>query len=233
MNLDVIKREKKCVCCGLPLEKNRRKYCSKECREGFEFRLKWFNNLLRAINVRYATFSFNTHYLFLNILPYDSEDVYSYFFSRSYGKKPIYDMEKMVFLLGQIWWDNLKFFGNKDVAKREVLNRGRKKIVGKEVISPMQKMILSGISNELRLLKINKKDLTSAEDPYLVVKKAYKKALFETHPDMGGDERAFMRVFNSYQKILLWLKYPTIGKQKGVVGFWSYEAQKENWNSPL
>ncbi len=233
MYLDVIKRERKCVCCGLPLEKNRRKYCSKRCKEDFVFKLKWFNNLLRAIEVKYATFSFNVHYLILNILPFGSEDVYSYFFTRSHGKKPVYDMEKMVFLLGEIWWDNVKYFGNKDKAKREILNMGRKKIVGKSVIYPREKVMLSGISNELRLLKINQKELISSENPYNLVKKAYKQALFKTHPDMGGDEKAFLRVFDSYQKILLWLKNPNIKRQKGVIGFWFYEAPKENWNSPL
>jgi len=228
-----IKKFRLCFCCGLPLDKGKKKYCSRGCREEFMFKLKWFNNLLRAVNTKYATFFFTEDVLVLNILPFDSWDVYSYFFKRTPGKRPVYDMEKMVFLLGELWWKHLKISGHKDGASRGVLEKGRRHVFQKDLLIPKEKIALVGVSKDLTCLKINREDLISSEDPYEVVKRAYRKSVLRCHPDMGGDEKSFMKVYNSYKNILSWLKRPLYATRRGVPGHWCFEAGRSNWYSPL
>lgn len=228
-----MKRFRVCDCCGIPLAKGRKKYCSSRCKEDFIFRLKWFNNLLRAVNARYATFFFTGHILGLNILPYDSDNVYSFFYNRTPGMRPIYDMERMVFLLGEIWWNTLKDHGNRDAASRGVLRQGKIKVFNKSFLIPREKISLVGVSKELSYLKIKRHDLITNKDPYVVVKHAFRKCVLKYHPDMGGDERTFIRIYNSYQNVIEWLRHPKYGTRRGVPGQWCFEAGKTNWYAPL
>jgi len=229
----VVKRFRICQCCGIPLDKGRKKYCSSSCKEDFVFRLKWFNNLLRAVNAKYATFFFNEQILGLNILPYDSENVYSFFYNRTPGKRPIYDMEKMLFLLGEIWWEKLKNYGNRDAACRGVLKQGKTHIFNKNLLIPKEKISVAGISKHLSCLKINRIELIASEDPYEFVKGAFRRNILKHHPDMGGDERTFIKIYNSYQNIINWLKHPRYTSTRGVPGQWCFEAGKSNWYAPL
>jgi len=230
---DTIKRARVCQCCGIPLDKRKRKYCSLRCKEDFVLRLKWFNNLLRAVNARYATFFFNEQILGLNILPYSSEDVYSFFYNRTPGKRPIYDMEKMLFLLGEIWWDKLKNYGNRDAACRGVLKQAKTHIFNKNILIPKEKVSLLGISKHLGYLKINRHDLIASNDPYAFVKRAFRKSILKHHPDMGGDEKTFIKLYNSYQSVIKWLKSPRYASIRGVPGQWCFEAGRTNWYAPL
>ncbi len=226
-------RQRVCLCCGIPLEKGRKRYCSKGCREEFVFKLSWFNNLLRAINTKYATFFFTPEILSLNVLPFDFEEVTSFFFRRQKGQKPVYDMERMIFQLGEMWWSFLREKGNRDEASRRLLAKGRRRILSMDMVSPRIYTGISGVGRELMYLKINRLDLIGCTDPYMVVKQAYKKCALKYHPDMGGDEKRFIQIYNSYQRIMNWLKNPCFYHRRGVPGHWLFEHRRNHWYSPL
>ncbi len=222
-----------CCCCGIPLEKGRKKYCSKKCKEEFIFKLNWFTNLLRAINTKYASFFFTQEVLILNVLPVDSTEVYSYFFKRTPGKRPTYDMENMLFLLSETWWNNLKHRRCRDKACREVLKKGNTHILKKDLLIPKTRISIECVAKDLTRLKINKRELITSSDPHSILKKAYKICALKSHPDTGGDEKSFITMYNSYQKILLWLKNPNYSKRRGINGHWFYDGAYNNWYPPL
>ncbi len=228
-----LQRQGVCICCGIPLDRGRRRYCSRKCREDFLFKLSWFNNLLRALSARYATFFFTEEILSLNVLPFDSEDVITFFFPRKKGHKPVHDMEKMVFYLGEMWWSLLKEKGNRHAAARGVLTRGSRHIFSIKTLSPRIYRGIRGVGRELMYLKINRLELMGAMDPYLLVKQAYKRCALECHPDMGGDEKRFVELYNSYQRIIEWLKSPSFYHRRGIPGHWFFESGREHWYSPL
>ncbi len=138
----------------------------------------------------------------------------------------------MVFLLGELWWEKLKDTGNRDSANRGILSKGIKHF-NKNLVIPKEKISLAGLSKDLLCLKIDKRDLMGNNNPEEVVKKAFKLSVLKYHPDMGGDEASFIRIYNSYQNILLWLKNPRYSSRRGVPGHWCFEAGKSNWYSPL
>ncbi len=226
-------RSRVCLCCGIPLEKGRKRYCSSRCREEFLFKLGWFNNLLRALNTRYATFFFTPSVLSLNVLPFESEDVFSFFFERRRGVKPAIDMERMVFHLGEMWWSFLRQKGSREEASRCLLLKGHKRIFSLKSISPRIYTGVCGVGKELMFLRLTREELLRCRDPYSVVKQAYKRCALEVHPDMGGDEKRFIQIYNSYQRLISWLKAPSLYRRKGVPGHWFFEHGRSNWYSPL
>ena len=78
-----------CLSCGTSEDMGRRKYCSIECRQRLRYNLNLRTGLLRALNTRYATFYFTNSIIILDVLPYGSEELFSYFFSRTAGRKPV------------------------------------------------------------------------------------------------------------------------------------------------
>ena len=88
-------KEKICLSCGVALDKRKRRYCSKECKDLLVFALRWLKNLLLALNTSYATFSFSEYLLIVNILPYRSEEVFSFFYKRTPGRTPSEDLKAM------------------------------------------------------------------------------------------------------------------------------------------
>ena len=224
-----------CDCCGRLLEKNKRKYCSKNCKEGFVFKLKWFNNLLRALNAKYATFSFTETFLVLNVLPSNSSEVYSYFYDRLPGRKPAQDMGNMVFELGEIWWVQKEKTKSEKHASNHILDRGQTQVLSVDLIRPRQIKQLGGMGKQMTFLKIGKEELLnlSREQVQERLKAAYRRQALKYHPDMGGSEEMFRKINKAYLDIKEWLKTPSFNIRKGVPGYWCYIAGKSNWIAPL
>jgi len=222
-----------CFSCGRPLEKQRRKYCSSSCKDEIEFKLKWFNNLLRVINARYATFSFNESILILNVISSSTQQVHTYFYPRTPGKKPAQDIDGMVFELGHAWWYQKESSKSERQASNHVLKRGKKELVTPELVKPKIERRISRVAKHLVHLKLPKEELLHSPDPEHNIKAAYRKAALQHHPDQGGDANTFRKIHRAYEELKAWLKNPTYQTRRGVPGQWSFIARNSKWYTPL
>lgn len=225
--------KKFCLSCGEPLPNRRRRYCQKECREEFEFKLKWFNNLLRTFKTRYATFYFTKHTLILNVLTYMSKNVYTFFYKRTPGLKPAKDMGNMVFELGNLWWLQIKNKKSRSYASWYVLSQGKVSLVPPEMLIPRREKYITGIKKSLDYLDLSKDLLINGEITDKDIKSAFRKAALKYHPDMGGSSIQFRKLKEAYEHIKSWLQNPTFYTRRGIPGQWSYVGSASKWYSPL
>ena len=222
-----------CLCCGKPISRNRVRYCSVSCKSQFDFKLRWFNNLLRALQAQYATFSYTETVLILNLLSRHSEVVYTYFYERTPGKKPAQDIDGMVFELGGLWWEHLEHSKSERRAADCLLRHGHPCVVDRRLVEPRKERCASRISRHLWQLRMSRKELLSSRDPAETAKTAYKKAALEHHPDLGGSTHKFRQIHDAYLQIRTWLENPSFHTRRGVPGHWSFIAGKSKWYSPL
>lgn len=223
-----------CLACGRPLEKRRHRYCRPGCKEEFIFKLRWFNNLLRLLNTRYATFAFSQELLILNILPQGSEqEVHSYFYSRSSGKRPAQDINRMVFDLGSVWWGQKNQARSNSQASREVLRQGNKRMFPAQSVQPRQKYYAARISKQLTMLKLKSWELKDGEQAEERIKSAFRNAALEHHPDHGGSNMKFRQIFQAYQDLLSWLQRPVFQHRQGLPAQWCFIAARNRWVTPL
>ncbi|MFP4257372.1 MAG: hypothetical protein ACLFRE_00090 [Desulfovermiculus sp.] len=222
-----------CQCCGRVLEKSRLRYCSRQCKDNFTLKLGWFNNLLRVVETRYATFSFTEAHLVLNILPRHSHVVYTYMFTRMPGHKPAQDMDPMIFSLGKIWWGHRDKTKSEKRASRHVLSKGSTCLVGQQSVEPVSRETAPTVGKQLRQLKMQRTDLLHPIEAEERLKRAFRQAALASHPDTGGDPAAFRQVYAAYQDLLSWIENPRYQRRRGVPGQWCYVAGRSAWLTPL
>ncbi|HMB30948.1 MAG TPA: hypothetical protein VKN82_03905 [Desulfohalobiaceae bacterium] len=224
---------RKCLTCGRLLENHRRRYCSQRCKEEFILKLKWYNNILRALKTKYATFYYNESYLILNILPNNKPHVFTYFYQRLPGRKPAQDMHKMVFELGDLWWGQRYKTKSDRNASEYILDQGHQYLVPYENIIPLQIKYISQVKKQMTFLKLDQNVLTNASHPQETIKSAYKKAAFTHHPDLGGSNENFRKIHQAYLDLMEWIKNPSYSTRRGLPGQWCYIALHSRWLSPL
>jgi len=115
------KKIRRCLACGTLVTIGRRRYCSMDCRKRLHYKLDVRTGLIKALNVKYATFYFSDVMIILDMLPYGSEEMFSFFYPRSPGKKPSEDFSKMADMLGSIWWKEKKRTNKRYLASHYVL----------------------------------------------------------------------------------------------------------------
>lgn len=223
-----------CLACGRPLEKLRQRYCRPGCKEEFVFKLRWFNNLLRLLNTRYATFGFSQELLILNILPQGSaQDVHSYFYSRNPGKRPAQDINRMVFDLGSVWWGDKNQARSNTQAGQEVLRQGSKSMFPAHSMLPRQQCFAARISRQLTMLRLKSWELQDDHQAEERIKSAFRRAALENHPDQGGSNTKFRQIYQAYQDLLSWLQRPVFQHRQGVPEQWCFIAARNRWVTPL
>lgn len=222
-----------CLCCGRVMEKNRRRYCTQRCKDEFVFKLKWFNNLLRVLGARYATFSFTESVLILNVIPANTREVHTYFYHRRPGIKPAQDMNGMVFQLGELWWVQKEKTKSERFASRHILGQGHKRIFPADFVKPVRITRLAGVSQQMTHLRINREDLLNTDRVEEVLKSAYRRAALRHHPDRGGSSEMFRRIRQSYEDLKAWLQNPSYHTRRGVPGQWCFIGGKGKWVTPL
>ena len=115
----------RCLACGATLNTARRKYCSMECRKRLHYKLEVRTGLIRALNAKYATFYFSEVMIIMDMLPYGSEQIFSFFYPRSPGSKPAEDFSRMADMLGNIWWNERKRTNKRYLASFHLLGKAQ------------------------------------------------------------------------------------------------------------
>lgn len=228
-------RTKTCLACGKPNIDARRRYCSKECRDYIQWVLSLSKGLLRAVNARYAAFSFTDDRVILDVFPIWSKRVSRFISRRIKGNKPAEDLKNLVLQFGQEWHNIVKNNGSRSYASLCLVNRNHNKSIRPSSIRPGRKSLPRLSRQEtkcLEMLKLERTDL-SDDGRMVKIKSAYKKMAKVHHPDAGGDEEAFKKLNDAHEQMLLWAENPHYTSRRALPGCWSYDGATSRWSPPL
>jgi hypothetical protein len=221
----------RCLSCGTSINMGKRRYCSINCRQKLRHQLNMRTGLLKALNTRYAAFYFTETTLVLDILPYDSDEIFSFMYPRSPDKKPAADFSSMADKLGNAWWAEKRRTSRRYLASRCVLEKAFKNGISYESLRPLEikKPAVNGKS--LVYLRLCKSELESSE-LHSKIKSAYRKQAKQHHPDQGGDAAFFRKIHEAYEEIIHWAKNPTFVNRRGFPDKWFYDSRKNKWTQP-
>ncbi len=228
-------REKRCVACGKPNIDGRRRYCSNECRDYIQWVLSLSKGLLRAVNARYAAFSFTEDRVILDVFPVWSKHVSRFVQTRVKGNKPAQDLKTLVLQFGEEWHHIVNNNGSRSYASLYLVNQNHKKDIQPSSIRPSTKSLPRLSRQEtksLEMLKLKRTDLSS-QSSAIKIKSAYKKMAKVHHPDVGGDEEAFKRLSDAHEQMLSWAQNPHYTSRRALPGCWSYDGATSRWSPPL
>jgi hypothetical protein len=224
-------RDFRCLACGTTRNMGTRKYCSLDCRQQLRYTLNIRTGLLKALNTRYATFYFTDRFIIMDVLPYDTREIFSFIYPRSPGKKPADTFRSMANLLGRTWWDEKNRTNKNYLATRLVMTKATRDRARSTAIQPPEKKIPVVTSASLVALKLNKTDLDSSA-LYSRIKKAYRLQAKKHHPDRGGSAEMFRKLHHAYQELLQWAESPTFINRRGFPDKWFYDGDKNRWTQP-
>ena len=185
--------DKKCLSCGTTENLEKRRYCSVACRQRLHYQLDVRSGLLKALNTRYATFYFTEGEIILDIMSSDSNDIFSFIFSRKPGNSPADDFILMSNRLGNAWWSEKQKTEKRYLANQRILTRAQKNKGSHHRISPGECLSPTLVSNSLMCLKLNKADLNSP-DVVQTIKTAFRNMAKKHHPDQGGTVSNFRKI---------------------------------------
>jgi hypothetical protein len=209
----------------------RRRYCSLACRQDLKESLNRRTGLLKALNIRYATFYFTEHLVMLDLLPYDMDRIHSFIWVRSLQKKPVEDFCKLSEILGKVWWAEKNRTHKRYLASRHVLSKARSPISKTATVVPMELMVPSVKSAKLILLHLDKHHLSPSKLA-VRIKEAYRRQAKKYHPDLGGDSDTFRKIHAAYESLMEWSKSPTFVKRSGFPDKWFYNGEVNRWVQP-
>lgn len=224
-------RGNRCLSCGTSENMKNRKYCSVECRQRLRYNLNLRTGLLRALNTRYATFYFTEYIITLDVLPYGSEELFSYIFPRTLGLKPVEDFCTMSNILGNAWWAERNRTNKRYLATRFLLEKAESKNAGHEAIKPLEVKEPARVAKSLTFLRLKKSDLNSPE-LQRKIKSAYRKQAMRCHPDLGGDAAGFRKLHEAYEQIIRWSENPVFVRRRGFPDKWFYDGSTVRWVQP-
>ena len=224
---------KKCLSCGCTENMGTRKYCSVACRKNLRHQLNIRTGLLKALNTRYATFYFTEALLIMDVLPSGSGKIYSFLFPRSRERKPAQDFSELCNLLGNAWWGEMKRTNRQYLASRHVLMQASPQDSSIKSIQPEVVKIpaVKGGGKPLVYLKLDRETLHS-KTLKQVIKSAYRRQARIVHPDMGGDEKTFRKIYQAYRDLMTWADEPSFLKRSGFPDRWFYDGHKNRWVQP-
>lgn len=220
-----------CLSCGRTKNLGQRKYCSIACRQELRYRLNVRTGLLKALNTRYATFSFTGSFIIMDVLPFDTPEIFSFVFPRAPRKNPAHDFSRMADQLGNAWWAEKKRTNKNYLATRQLLNHARRNSAADRSIQPEEiKMPLIKGASLIRL----KLDRASLESPELkqMIKSAFRSQAKKNHPDLGGDNATFRKIHEAYEELIEWSENPTFTRRCGFPDKWFYDAERNKWVQP-
>ena len=224
---------KRCLSCGTSDNMGTRKYCSVACRKKLRYQLNVRTGLLKALNARYATFYFTEGLLIMDVLPLGSGKIYSFLYPRSRDRKPVEDFSALCNVLGNAWWGEMKRTNREYLASQHVLDQAAPQDISIESIQPeiVKIPVVRGSGKSLVYLKLDREALHSKKLKQ-VIKSAYRRQARITHPDMGGDEDAFRKIYQAYEALMAWAEEPSFLKRSGFPDKWFYDGSKNRWVQP-
>jgi ribosomal protein S14 len=225
------KIKNRCLSCGTSENIGHRKYCSIDCRQKLRYTLNVRTGLLQALNIRYATFYFTDMMIIMDVLPFNSKEIFSFIYSRSFGKKPAEDYCSMSYMLGNEWWAEKKRTNRKYLASRHLLNKAKRHESTGKYVAPIEIKTPSIKNSTLTYLKIGKAELNSPELEK-VVKSAFRLQAKKHHPDLGGDTATFRKIHQAYLKLIDWVENPSYMRRRGFPDKWFYDGHKNRWIQP-
>lgn len=226
------KSPRACLACGSPLPARQRRYCNTGCRQHLLASLNRRTGLLRALNTRYATFSFNEWIISMDLLPYGMEKIHSYLLPRSPGKKPVEDFCVLCNTLGAAWWHERNRTHKRYVASKLILDRADSTAKTRECVMPQSILRpVVGPANLVRL-ELAVADLMCRSDIEITIKQAFRRQARKHHPDLGGSAHAFRKTREAYEKLIEWAKNPAFTSKTGFPGKWLYEGATSSWIQP-
>ena len=169
----------------------------------------------------------------MDVLPFGSEKIYSFLFTRSAGRKPADDFSELCNILGNAWWGEMKRTNRGYLASRHVLNQAvpRNTPAGSILPEIVKIPAVKGSGRSLVYLKIDREALHSKELKQ-VIKSAYRRQARIVHPDMGGDENAFRKIYQAYEALMAWAEEPSFLERSGFPDKWFYAGNKNRWVQP-
>jgi len=221
-----------CLACGEKENIGKRKYCSLDCRQRLKNKLNVRTGLLKALNTKYATFSFTETEIILNLLVFDSEDIYSFILQRTPGKKPADDFSKLADRLGNAWWAERRRTEKHYLANRHVLNYAKTNKAASDLIRPKEILTPAVIGKSITCLKLNKRSFNSSEIAG-IIKSAFRKMAKIHHPDQGGNADKFRKIHDAYTELLNWSENQRFFKRRGFHDKWFYDGYKNKWSQPI
>ena len=226
------KTSRVCLACGGDLPTRRHVYCSPLCRPYVLAALNRRTGLLRALNTRYATFSFTERLIVMDILPYGIERIFSYMLPRNQGRKPVEDFGVLCNLLGTAWWNEKNRTHKRYLASRLVLEKASTPDVPVDSLIPRTMTRPSVRSDVLIQLEIDVEDLINSNSE-AYIKQAFRRQAKKHHPDLGGNAQTFHKIHEAYERLIYWAKHPTFTHRSGFPGKWLYEGWNSRWIQPI
>ena len=194
-----------CLSCGCTKNLGRKWYCSKNCRQELARGLDILVNLLRALAVRYAAFSFDDESLMLDILTNNAKSGHRFVYERKSGRRPAQDLRDMIDELGDLWWEKKRHTGKRYRASQHVLEAATEKDIPLELVKPLEIASPHCVGKSLRYLKLSNDDL-NGDNAGEAVKSAYRRQALKHHPDRGGSAQSFRELHEAYQELVSWLE---------------------------
>ena len=225
------KKKNQCLSCGTTENIGRRKYCSIDCRQKLRYTLDIRTGLLKALNIRYATFYFTDMMILMDVLPYGSNDIFSFIYPRSNNRKPAEDYRMMSAMLGNEWWAEKNRTNKHYLASRHILNQAIRNEPKANCTVPFEIKIPVVRESSLTYLKLSKSELNSPELEK-IIKSAYRIQVKKHHPDIGGKTDTFRKIHQAYLDLVQWAENPSYMKRRGFPDKWFYDDNKNKWIQP-
>ena len=167
----------------------------------------------------------------MDLLPFNSKEIYSFIFPRSGNNKPVDDFSKMANLLGNAWWTERKKTNRKYLASRHVLEKANRKNAQTDSVKPLEMKIPAVKGKSLINLKIGRSELNTPQLQKLI-KNAYRTQAKKHHPDLGGNAAAFRKIHQAYEELVSWAESPSFVERHGFPDKWFYDSDRNRWVQP-
>ena len=226
------KSVRRCLACGAILPPRNRRYCTMACPEYLLASLNRRTGLLQTLGTRYATFYFTNFAIMMDLLLYDSEQIFSYMLPRSTGKKPVEDFCELSNILGTLWWNERDRTKKRYMATRQVLDQACKLDAPVGTVMPVSFNVPSIRAGSLIILELRSEDLAPA-NLELRIKSAFRRQAKKHHPDLGGSSETFLKIQEAYETLSNWARRPTYVRRKGFPDKWLYQGAYNRWIKPI
>jgi hypothetical protein len=224
---------RRCLSCGTTANMARRRYCSVDCRQRLLAALNRRSGLLKALNIRYATFYFSDSTVVMDVLPHGEDTIYSFMLPRSVKRLPVEDFCALSEVLGRAWWAEQGRTKKRYRASQHVLALATPADADSHGVIPYESAIPSVRGAAMMSLKFDHQ--AGDNDPAALerrIKTAYREQVKRHHPDLGGKPATFRKIQEAYEKLIDWARNPSFVHRSGFPDKWFYDGYAQRWVQP-